>query len=132
MYNAYAFTETLVTHWKFDMRYIGTGAILLATIAWLVLNYLPGAVALLPTLAFNNPALLTLFPWLALLTLAVFLVIQLDLLRMTGRWFRPATQPTPTGKAIAEFGLSRRSELFWTLLPMVGTVLLALWLVIVR
>jgi hypothetical protein len=113
------------------MRYIVTGGILLATVAWLVLSYMPETVVLLPKLAFDSPALAALFPWLALLTLAVFLIIQFDLVRSTGRWFRQPTQ-TSTARAIVEFDLSRRWELLWTVLPVVGTALLAIWLVIAR
>lgn len=123
--------DALLKRWKLDMRYIVTGGILLATAAWLVLSYMPETVALLPKLAFDNPASATIFPWLTLLTLAIFLIIQFDLVRSTGRWFRQPTQ-TPMARSIVEFKLSHRWELLWTVLPVLGTALLAIWLVIVR
>ena len=113
------------------MRYIVTGGILLATAAWLVLSYMPEAVALLPKLAFDSPAFAAIFPWLALLTLAIFLIIQFDLVRSTGRWFCQPAQ-TPMARSIVEFKLSHRWELLWTVLPVLGTALLTIWLVIVR
>jgi len=112
------------------MRYLGTGGILLATIGWLVLSYMPATAALLPKLTFDGPTAKTLFPWLAGLTLGAFLLIQLDLVRVTGQWFRQPTQ-TPTAREIADFGLQRGRELFWTALPVLGTVLLGLWLLMV-
>ena len=117
------------------MRYFVTGAILLATIAWLVLSYMPETVALLPKLAFDSPAFAAFFSLLTALTLVLFLAIQLDLLRATGRWFRqPAktTEQAATAKALVDFDLSRSRELFWTVLPILGTALLAVWLMMVR
>lgn len=113
------------------MRYIVTVGILLATVAWLMLSYMPETAALLPKLAFDDPAFTALFPWLALLTLATFLMIQFDLVRSTGRWFRQPAQ-TPTARSIGEFKLNRRWELLWTVAPVLGTALLTIWLVIVR
>ena len=117
------------------MRYLVTGGVLLATIAWLVLSYMPATVAPLPKLTLDSATLAPFLPWLTALTLALFLVIQLDLVRVTGQWFRHPSQ-TPdhaaTAKAISDFGLSRGWELFWTVLPVLGTVLLTVWLAIVR
>lgn len=113
------------------MRYIVTGGVLLATVGWLVLSYMPGNVEMLPRLAFGDPAFVALFPWLAGLTLTVFLVIQFDLVRVTERWFRQPER-TSTAKAIIDFNLRRNRELFWTVLPAAGTALLGIWLLMVR
>lgn len=122
-------------YWDWGMRYLVTGGILLATIVWLVLSYMPDRVAMLPKLAFDSTPFATAFPWLAMLTLTFFLAVQLDLVRVTSRWFCQSTE-TPeqafVAKAIVDFGLSRRWELFWTVLPLSATLILTLWLLIVR
>lgn len=112
------------------MRYIVTGGILLATLGWLVLSYLPGITAALPKLAFDGALAQAALPWLAGITLLAFLAIQTDLVRATVRWFSPAVEPA-TAQAAQEFNLQRGAEIFWTALPLLGTLLLALWLVIV-
>ncbi|HRA67928.1 MAG TPA: hypothetical protein PL187_18000 [Caldilinea sp.] len=112
------------------MRYIVTGGILAATLGWLVMSYLPSAAAALPQMAFDGAAAPWLLPWLAGLSLLVFLVIQLDLVRATLRWYRPSATPA-ISQALVEFSLPRGQELFWTVLPVLGTVILALWLMIV-
>ncbi|MBE2241093.1 MAG: hypothetical protein IAE81_25125 [Caldilineaceae bacterium] len=107
-----------------------TGGILLATLGWLVISYLPPAAAALPQMAFDSPAAQWLLPWLAGLSLLVFLIIQLDLVRATLQWFRPSAAPA-ISQALVEFSLPRGQELLWTLLPVLGTVILALWLLVV-
>ncbi len=112
------------------MRYIVTGGILLATLGWLVLSYLPGITTALPKLAFDGALAQATLPWLAGITLLAFFAIQADLVRATVRWFSPAVAPS-TAQAVREFNLPRGAEIFWTVLPLLGTLLLALWLVIV-
>lgn len=112
------------------MRYMVTGGILLATFGWLILSYLPGIAAALPQVAFTGAAAQSALPWLAGVTVLAFLVIQVDLVRATLRWFEPAAEPIIV-QATHEFNLRRRSETFWTVLPLLGTLLLGLWLVIV-
>jgi hypothetical protein len=112
------------------MRYIVTGGILLATLGWLVLSYLPGITAALPKLAFDSALAQAVLPWLAGITLLAFLAIQADLVRATVRWFSPVVEPT-TAQETQEFNLQRGAEILWTVLPLLGTLLLALWLVIV-
>jgi hypothetical protein len=112
------------------MRYIVTGGILLATLGWLVLSYLPESTAALPQVAFTGALAQSALPWLAGATLLVFLAIQTDLVRATARWFGPAATPT-TVRAAREFNLQRGIETFWTVLPLLGTLLLGFWLVIV-
>jgi len=112
------------------MRYIVTGGILLATLGWLVLSYLPAVAAALPQVAFTGPVLQAALPWLAGVTLLIFLAIQADLVRATVRWFGPTVEPV-TAQAVREFNLPRGAEVFWTVLPLLGTLLLAFWLLIV-
>lgn len=112
------------------MRYVVTGGILLATLGWLVLSYLPGITAALPKLAFDGALAQAMLPWLAGVTMVAFLAIQADLVRATMRWFSPAVEST-TAQAVSDFNLPRGAEIFWTVLPLLGTLLLAIWLVIV-
>lgn len=105
------------------MRVVLTVFILLAVIAWLVLSYLPQAAAALPPIAF--PAAVTggIFPALAVVSLAVFLGLQLWLVADTDavvkRWLR---QAEPHAEP---FRLSRAAELLWTALPILMTLALA-------
>ncbi|MFO7633222.1 MAG: hypothetical protein R6W76_11810 [Caldilinea sp.] len=112
------------------MRYIVTGGILLATVAWLIVSYMPQAVATLPKWAFDSQFAQMIFPWLAAISLLIFLIIQLDLVRATAKWFRHPVH-SPAAQALVDFGLGRNQELFWVVLPILGTVLLALWLLMV-
>ncbi len=111
------------------MRYIFTGGLLLATIAWLVISYMPDVMAGMPKWAFGGQFAQAVFPWLTAVSLLIFLVIQVDVVRATAQWFRQP-EHSPTGQALVDFGLQRGAELFWTVLPMVGTGLLVLWLLI--
>lgn len=103
---------------------------MLATLGWLVLSYLPGITAMLPQVAFTGALAQAALPWLAGVTMLAFLVIQADLVRATVRWFGPAVAPA-TAQATHEFNLRRGAETFWTVLPLLGTLLLGVWLVIV-
>lgn len=104
-----------------------TLAILIICIAWLVVSYLPGVQALLPTIAFSGNR-----SWLAILgaiALVVFIAIQLWLVYTTVVTVR-AHQAKRDG---SPFRLNTGAELFWTALPIVVTVGLAwasyaLWL----
>ncbi len=108
------------------MRYLVTGGILLATIGWLVLSYLPGVTAVLPKAAFDGALAQAVLPWLAGISLLAFFAIQLDLVGATARWFRPSV-PAEVALARGDFNLTRGRELFWTVLPLLGTVLLGGW-----
>lgn len=110
------------------MRYIVSGSILLATLSWLVLSYLPTVTSSLPKVTFDGQFSQSVLPWLVAVTLAAFIVIQIDLVRATLRWFRPTAEPT-TVQAMQEFNLLRGAEIFWTVLPLVGTCMLAIWLI---
>ena len=103
-----------------------TLAILLVCILWLVVSYLPGVQAHLPTIAFTGSNLLAI---LALIALVVFVAIQLWLLyttMATVRAHRAKDSHSP-------FRLRIGMEFFWTALPILMTLALAwasyaLWL----
>lgn len=111
------------------MRYVVTGGILLATIAWLVVSYMSEVMVALPKWAFDSQFAQIVFPWLAAIGVLIFLVIQFNVVRATAQWFRQPAHSS-TGQALVDFRLQRTSELFWTVLPLLGTVLLAIWLLI--
>ena len=108
-------------------RYFVTFATLLATIGWLVLSYLPQVAGRLPQVSFDGERAVWMLPILAALTLLIILVLQVDLVGATVRMFRGRQEPAE-GEAIALFGLVRGREVFWTVIPLVSTVVLAGWL----
>lgn len=106
-----------------------TLSLLLVTIAWLAASYTPALTASLPKIAFAAPALQPVLWWLAVITLALFLLIQLNLFWTTRRWFRLPSH-APVLQALAAFEIRRSRELFWTILPLLATLALFLWLLI--
>ncbi|MBW7881541.1 MAG: hypothetical protein H3C34_02690 [Caldilineaceae bacterium] len=108
-------------------RYLLTFVVSFATIAWLVLSYLPASAAALPQLTFDDGATAWWFFLLAVLALALFIGVQVRIVKRTADLF---SQPSHslTGQSIRAFRLTRSKEIFWTALPLVATVALALWL----
>ena len=104
-----------------------TLAILILTILWIVISYLPGVRATLPTFAF--PMGNGLFATFAVIALLVFLAIQIWLVVRTVktvRHFQDNNKGSP-------FRLNIGAEFFWTALPIAMTLVLAwasypLWL----
>ena len=103
-------------------RYIVTFALLGAVILWLVLSYAPVA---LPPLAFSAETVMAWFPALTLVVLAIFALIQVDLVRATVRMLRHPADAA-SSEAVQIFGLHTGREVLWTALPLVGTLLLLL------
>lgn len=102
-------------------KLIGYGT-LVAVLLWLVLSYAPLA---LPQVAFPRTAADGLYG-LAGIVVALFAAIQLVIAARTPSVLRASRQqPQPIARS-----LSMSSELFWTLLPLVVTVVLAVvWMV---
>jgi hypothetical protein len=107
-----------------------TLAIVVICILWIVVSYLPGVQAMLPTIAFVGGS------WLAslgLIALVVFIAIQMWLVYTTVatvRAFQVKGHDSP-------FRLKLSAEFFWTALPIVMTVGLAwasvaLWLNLIK
>lgn len=96
-----------------------TLAILLITLLWLVVSYLPGVRALLPTIAFTNQN-----GWMtitSLVTFIAFVAIQIWLVFTTVatvRTYQARNSP-------AAFRLRIGVEFFWTALPIAMSLLLA-------
>jgi heme/copper-type cytochrome/quinol oxidase subunit 2 len=96
-----------------------TLAIVIITILWLVVSYLPGVQAILPTIAFRGDT--TWLAWLALFAFFIFLAIQIWLVYTTVaavRDFQAKGNGSP-------FRLRPSVELFWAVLPVAMTVGLA-------
>jgi heme/copper-type cytochrome/quinol oxidase subunit 2 len=92
-------------------------AIGLGVLLWLVLSYVPSTWVSLPTLAFPDSWISGLFPVLALAALVVFAGIQL--------WLLWSVRRLPPGPADFPVRIQRRTEFFWTALPLLMTLGLA-------
>jgi heme/copper-type cytochrome/quinol oxidase subunit 2 len=101
------------------LRRLFTFAIILICILWLVVSYLPGIRAMLPTFSLvgSNSQL----AWLGVAALIVFVAIQLWLVYTTVVNVR-AYQAKNNGSA---FRLRLSAEFFWTALPIMMTIALA-------
>jgi|CXWK01.1.fsa_nt_gi heme/copper-type cytochrome/quinol oxidase subunit 2 len=109
-------------------RYFLTFGTLLATIGWLVLSYMPAVATRLPRFAFDGDFAAWLLPLLAGVSLVVFMALQVDLVGATVRMFR-GRAGSDDGEALAHFHLTRGREVFWTVIPLASTLVLAagLW-----
>jgi heme/copper-type cytochrome/quinol oxidase subunit 2 len=96
--------------------------LLLGALLWLVLSYLPESMVALPILSFPE-ALNPMFQRLLIFGAALFLALQLWLLLATGGLFRPGRSSRTAANA---FQLTLPRELFWTALPILMTIVLAL------
>lgn len=96
---------------------------LLVVAGWLLLSYLPGLAERLPALAWPAWSL-PILSGLAVLAAVAALAIQAWIVYATDR----ALAVAPA--AVKEFNLRRGAEAFWTVLPLLMTVLLvaAVWL----
>ena len=105
------------------MRYFWSLILLLVTLAWLVLSYLPVARAL-PDIAFTGAWTVMWFPAFVVLSIAVFLGIQTLLVTDTVKMLR---RPESEGLRanIEQFRIRLAPEVVLTVLPIVGTLLLA-------
>ena len=106
-------------------RYFVTFALLGGVILWLVLSYAPVA---LPQIAVGSATILAWFPALAMILLGVFALVQLDLVRSTVQMLkRPASEAER--EAVEMFGLRLGREVWLTVLPLAGTLLLVVVLI---
>lgn len=112
-------------------RYFLTFGTLLATLGWLVLSYMPAVATRLPKLAFDGDVAAWMLPLLAVVSLVGFMALQVDLVGATVRMFR-SRAGSADGEAIALFCLTRGREVFWTVIPLASTMVLAAWLWAVR
>ncbi len=99
-------------------------AILLVTVLWLILSYIPVSVVTLPQIPFASEASGRLFQVLLVGGFLIFVVLQIWLVVATKRLFR--TEDGRRNEMAAEFGLNRTSEMIWTAIPLLMTIGLAL------
>ena len=106
------------------LRSILTYSTLAIVVLWLVLSYIPRHALSLPNLAVQGAAAGIVFQWILVVSLLIFVAIQVWLLRATVDFFRPGKR---NGAATPQaFGLTLSSELFWTAIPLIMTIGLAL------
>jgi len=105
------------------MRKLLAYIILLGIIAWIALSYIPTSVVTLPTIAFPT-AFNPFFQAVLAGALVLFTVLQLWLVWATVRNIQAGRQRD--GSAAKGFNLSLTREAFWTALPIVMTIVLAL------
>jgi hypothetical protein len=110
------------------MRTVGTIAILLGSIAWLVLSYWTDAAALLPALAFGRGAF-ALLGALAVGTLLLCAGIQAWLVYATTRALRHPAGPAEAA-ALSQFRLNIGAEAIWTAAPLLMTAVLLAWILV--
>jgi heme/copper-type cytochrome/quinol oxidase subunit 2 len=110
------------------MRTVGTAAILLGFIAWLVLSYWPEAAAALPVVAFSG-ATSTALGVTAAVTFVLCAVIQVWLVYATVTALRNPAGPAEAA-ALRQFGLNIRMEALWTAAPLLITVALAVFVLL--
>jgi heme/copper-type cytochrome/quinol oxidase subunit 2 len=96
-----------------------TFAIIIISILWLVMSYLPGVQALLPTLSFVGSG--GWLAWLGVVGVIAFVAIQLWLVYTTVVTVR-AYRAKNNGSA---FRLRTGAEFFWTALPILMTIAFA-------
>ncbi|NJN83590.1 MAG: hypothetical protein HC802_15775 [Caldilineaceae bacterium] len=106
------------------IRKLLTLLVLFGVVAWLVLSYVPASWSALPQFSLHGLAGNGLFPILALVGLVVFIVIQLVLIWDTGSWF--GSSDVELQSRLRKFELRKGPELFWTGLPLLMTIGLAL------
>ena len=98
-------------------------AILLVTVLWLVLSYVPDSVVTLPQVSFTSEGNGRLFQVLLFGGFLIFVLLQIWLVNATWRLFR--TADGRQNAIAAEFGLNRTSEVIWTAIPLLMTIGLA-------
>ena len=105
------------------MRKLLAYLILLGVIAWIVLSYLPSSVMMLPKISFPT-AFNPLFQATLVGALALFLVFQVWLVWTTVKNIQAGQQRTDS--VTNKLNLSLAREAFWTAMPIVMTIVLAL------
>lgn len=106
------------------MRKFFSYGLLAVTILWLVANYLPESILVLPKASLEGIIPSTTQQSIFMVLMVLFVCIQVSLVFSTNRLFKTgqnALQPSPTHHP-DKFGLKRGPELFWTSIPVVMTL----------
>lgn len=99
-------------------------AILIVTVAWLILSYVPDSIVAIPQISFSPEGSGRLFQALLVGGFVTFALLQVWLVFATKHMFR--TADGGENKMATEFGLNRSSEMFWTAIPLLMTIGLAI------
>jgi len=110
---------------KNSMRSIISILLLVVTVAWIILSYIPKSVLSLPNLTIGEP-LTTNSPLILGIILTLFIGIQLVLISSIWKMFRRE----PSSQHADEFNLRAPNELFWSVLPLVSTIILTVVIIL--
>jgi hypothetical protein len=105
-------------------RSVLTLVALLPVVLWIVLSYVPPEANPLPDLSAWLPASTPVLAWLAAAGLLLILLIQVSITRASGRMFRDE-HALARRELDREFAMRRSKEVFWTVLPLLMVVGLA-------
>lgn len=106
------------------LRKIFAYAILAVTVLWLVFSYIPVSVVTMPQIAYPLASSGRLFQYLLVGGFVLFVLLQIWLVVASARLFR--TADGRQNQVTTEFGLNRTTEIFWTAIPLLMTIGLAL------
>ncbi len=105
------------------MRKFFSYGLLSITIFWLVANYLPESVLVLPKASLEKIIPTTVQQGIFIALMALFVVIQVSLVFSTNRLFKSdQSSMPPLSQNLEKFGLKRGPELFWTSVPVAMTL----------
>lgn len=99
-------------------------SVLLGVILWIVLSYVPASLVSLPEVSIQAVAANALFRRITVIGLIVFVALQVWLLISTMHIFRSGDERKEVAEG--EFHLRRPAEFFWTVVPLIMTLALAL------
>lgn len=105
------------------MRKFFSYGLLLVTILWLVANYLPESVLVLPKISLEKIIPVAIQQGIFVALMVLFVAIQISLIFSTNRLFKIDNNAIelPT-QALAKYGLKRGPEVFWTSVPVAMTL----------
>ncbi len=95
-----------------------------ALLFWLIFSYVPASSFALPTISYGNEQVVRLFGVLLAVGLIGFVAIQGWLVNASARMFRSEGE-LQREEIRGEFAMRRGSEVLWTLIPLLMTVVLA-------
>ena len=106
------------------MRKIVSYGLLGITIFWLIANYLPKLSALFPAFSLTTVLDIKSLNMVALILTLVFVAIQLVLILASYRLFDTNKRTPEQLLRIKTMGLQRNTELAWTVVPLLATLIL--------
>lgn len=105
------------------MRKFFSYGLLLVTILWLVANYLPESVLVLPKASLEKIIPVAMQQGIFVVLMVLFIAIQISLIFSTNRLFHANKNAAELpAQALDKFGLKRGPEVFWTSVPVAMTL----------